>query len=123
MRQLLKELNKLHNGGPVVGDAKIELKGIISQARDLHRIPAPRNVLRKQSIRLLYTSICGALDPTHKQEQDHTHVSIIACHALEENVLQFVQAREEIEEANKELFSQSLGAQESTSRRSAEQPA
>ena len=43
MRQLLKELNKLQKVGPVVDDAKIELKGMPSQVVDLQLIPATQN--------------------------------------------------------------------------------
>ena len=104
MCRLLHELKKLEENGWVVDDAKIELQGMIQQVTDLRSIPARQDVLRKQSIRVLYTSICGALTPNHLEEQDRTHVSLVACHALEEKVLQFVQAKEEIEEANKELY-------------------
>ena len=77
---------------------------MISQARALQSTPATQAVLRKPSIRVLYTSACGALHPHRGQEQDHTHVSLTACHAFEEKVFQFVQACEEIDEASKECY-------------------
>ena len=75
---------------------------MISQARGLQDIPAAWDVLRKPSIRFLYSSICGALYAIHIGEQDRTYASLIACYSLEEKVIQFVQAREQIEEYNKE---------------------
>ena len=77
---------------------------MISHVTDLKNIPAPQDILRKRPIRILYTPICGALQPDHLEEQDRTHVSVVACHALEEKILLFVQAREEIEDAYKELY-------------------
>ena len=87
-------------------DAKDALKEMQSQASDLQNIPATQKVLRKSSIRALYSSICGSLEPSHQRdEQDYTRVTMIACYSLEEKVIQFVQAREEIKEYSKETYS------------------
>ena len=77
---------------------------MIAQVTDLQNIPATQKVLRKRSIAALYTPICGAPKPYLLEEQDRTHVSLIAWHALEEKIALFLQAREEIEEAYKELY-------------------
>ena len=104
MSRLLHDLTKLTADCWVVDDAKIEIQDMISETMHLQHIPATQKVLRKPSIRALYTPICGALDPNHETEQDRTHVSLTACYALQDKVLQFVQAREEIDEATKELY-------------------
>ena len=104
MGRLLHELKKLQDENWVVGDAKIELQDMIAQVTDLQQIPATQAVLRKRSVRALYTSICGALRPHLLEEQDHTRVSFVACDALEEKILLFVQAREEIKEPHKERY-------------------
>ena len=104
MGRLLRELQKLQNESWVVGDAKIELQDMIAQVTDLPQIPATQAVLRKRSIRALYAPICGPLMPHHLEEQDRTHVSFVACEALEEKILLFVQTREEIKEPHKERY-------------------
>lgn len=73
MYRLLQELTKLKDQTWVVGDAEAELKGIISQTNDLRNFHAKQKVLRKQSIRALYTPICGALHTIHDAAQDYTH--------------------------------------------------
>ena len=92
MGRLLHELKKLSVDGWVFDDdAKNALKEMESQASDLQNIPATQKVLRKSSIRALYSSICGSLEPSHqKDEQDYTRVTMIACYSLEEKVVQFV---------------------------------
>ena len=106
MGRLLHELKKLSVDGWVFDDdAKDALKEMISQTRDLQNIPATQKVLRQPSIRALYSSICGSLEPIQNEEQDRTRVTMIACYSLEEKVVQFVQAREEIEEYSKETYS------------------
>ena len=104
MGRLLHELKKLSEYGWAVDDAKDALKEMISQASDLQQIPPTQDVLRKPSIRVLYSSICGALQPTTQLEQNRTQVWLTACYSLEDNVIQFVQARQEIEEDSKETY-------------------
>jgi hypothetical protein len=105
MVRLLHELQKLNKEGWVVDDANIELQRMIPQFRGLQYIPATQRVLRKPSIKVLYTSICGALQPLDANGlQDLTHVSLTACYALEETLIRFLQAREEIQDAYKELY-------------------
>ena len=104
MHQLLKELRRLSSCAWVVDDADVRLQAMISEATNLQNIPATQKVLRNRSFSALYTGICGALKPTHEQEQDYTHVSLTACYKLEDRALQFVQARDEIEEASMDRY-------------------
>ena len=99
-----QDLKKLKEEGWAVDDADIKLTEMISQASALHRIPATREVLRKNKIQDLYRPICGELSPLHQEEQDRTQVTLVACYALEENLQQFLQAREDIQEQHQESY-------------------
>ena len=105
MYRLFCELQKLSKDKWVVGEPGVALQNMISLARDLQNIPATREVLNKPSIRALYAPICGSLRPfKHGVEQNRTHVSIAACYALQKQICQFLQTREEIKEADNELY-------------------
>ena len=97
MRRLLYELRELEQTAWVVDDAATTLKLLISQTRDLQNIPAAWQVLRKLTIRALYSPACGPWNPHVGIVQDATHASMTACYALEKKVAQFVQARDEIQ--------------------------
>ena len=97
MFRMWQDLKKFKAEGWVVDDADTELTEMISQASALHRIPATREVLRKNKIQDLYRPICGELKPTQCEEQDRTQVTLVACYALEEKLQQFLQAREDIQ--------------------------
>ena len=100
-----QDLKKLKEEGWAVDDADIKLTEMISQASALlHRIPATQEVLRKKMIKDLYRPICGELTPMQFEEQDRTHVTLVACYALEENLLQFLQASEDIQEQHEESY-------------------
>ena len=93
MRELMQGLKMLLCDGWVADGAKAELTTMISQASAL------QCVLTKPSIRVLCTSMCQPLSATEKKEQELIHASLTACCSLQENVIQFLHAREEIEEA------------------------
>ena len=68
MGRLLHELKKLSVDGWVFDDDAMDaLKEMKSQASDLQDIPATRKVLRKPSIKALYSSICGSFEPSHQK--------------------------------------------------------
>ena len=99
MPELIQALKLLLCDGWVADDAKAELKTMTSQASDLQCIPVSKDVLTKLSIRALYTSMFQPLSATEVKKQDLTHAALTACYSLQENVIQFLHAREEIEEA------------------------
>ena len=79
MFRMWQDLKKFKAEGWVVDDADTELTEMISQASALHRIPATREVFRKNKIQDLYRLICGALAPMHLEVQDPTVVMLVAC--------------------------------------------
>ena len=112
MQRVAVELKKLQEDGWIFGQAADQLKKLISQARELHRIPAIAKILRKPSIRSLYTSICGPLNVRTAEnaseqqflQQNMTHVSLTASYALEAKVAQFLQTREDMQDMKQDLF-------------------
>ena len=80
-------------------------KAIMRNAFDLQKIPAKQRILKKGSISVLYSSICGKLQPAKESlYQDYTHVSLVASMAVERQARHFLQAREEIEESNRDQY-------------------
>ena len=65
MSRLVQELRKLSTNAWVVGDADVRRKDMISIAWNLQNIPVTQRILIKRSISVLYTGICGAMQPTH----------------------------------------------------------
>ena len=101
MSRLVQELRKLSTTAWVVGDADARRKDMISIAWDLQNMPTTQRTLRKRSMIVLYTGICGAMNhPMHGGWQDYTHVSMTTSFALERQAMQFVQAIDEIEEGS-----------------------
>jgi len=100
MCRLLYELRKLSSCAWVVGDADVRCKAIIRDAFDLQKIAACQRILKKRSITVLYSGICGKLAPVHDgPQQDYTHVSLTASMVVERKARQFVQGLDEIEES------------------------
>ena len=104
MCRLLEELRKLSSCAWIVGDADVRCKAIMRNAFDLQKIPAKQRILKKGSISVLYSSICGKLEVAHSFYQDYTHVSLVASMAVERQARHFLQARDEIEESNMDQY-------------------
>ena len=105
MCRLLEELRKLSSCAWIVGDADVRCKAIMRNAFDLQKIPAKQRILKKGSISVLYSSICGKLQPAKESPyQDYTHVSLVASMAVERQARHFLQARDEIEESNMDQY-------------------
>ena len=105
MCRLLEELRKLSSCAWIVGDADVRCKAIMRNAFDLQKIPAKQRILKKGSIIVLYSSICGKLQPAKESPyQDYTHVSLTASMVVERQARHFLQAREEIEESNRDQY-------------------
>ena len=99
------ELRKLSSCAWVVGDADVRCKAMMRDAFDLQTIPATRRILRKRSISVLYSGVCGALQPIRGGVcQDYTHVSLTASWRVERQARRFVQAIDEIEEFTMEKY-------------------
>ena len=107
MCRLLEELRKLSSCAWIVGDADVRCKAIMRNAFDLQKIPATQRILKKGSISVLYSSICGNYQVARsfgRLHQDYTHVSLVASMAVERQARHFLQAREEIEESNRDQY-------------------
>ena len=105
MCRLLEELRKLSSCAWIVGDADARCKAIMRNAFDLQKIPATARMLKKRSIIVLYSSICGTLHPGKGSLfQDFTHVSLTASMVVERQARHFLQAREEIEESKMDQY-------------------
>ena len=108
MCRLLEELRKLSSCAWIVGDADVRCKAIMRNASDLQKIPATQRMLQKGSISVLYSSICGKLQPVWQAKkalrQDYTHVSLTASMVVERQARHFLQARDEIEESNRDQY-------------------
>ena len=68
------------------------------------KIPATERILRKRTINVLYSGICGTLEPMRDVHQDHTHVSLTASMVVERQARQFLQTIDEIEESNMDQY-------------------
>ena len=105
MCRLLEELRKLSSCAWIVGDADVRCKAIMRNAFDLQKIPATQRMLKKGSISVLYSSICGKLQPAKGLPlQEYTHVSLTASMVVERQARHFLQARDEIEESNMDQY-------------------
>ena len=104
MYRLLDELRKLSSCAWVVGDADVRCKAIMRNAFDLQKILATRRILRKRTISVLYSGICGTLEPMRGVHQDHTHVSLTASMVVERQARQLLQTIDEIEESNMDQY-------------------